>query len=72
MWFYRRLIRIPCKEHWGNEEVLKRIEKKRTLIFRIRTRQLKFIGHMLKKKKFLENMTPTGHKEGKGTEKNNV
>ena len=47
-----------------NEEVLEGVGKGRTLMKRIRKRQLEFLGHIMRKEK-LENLTVTGKIEGK-------
>lgn len=46
------------------EEVLRRMGTKRRVIFRIKKRQVKFLGHMMRKGGF-ENMTLTGHRTQK-------
>ena len=38
MWFYRRILRISCKKHITNEEILNRMATKRNLIITIRRR----------------------------------
>lgn len=53
----RRIVWIPWTEHKKNEEMLRKIETKRTL--RIRNRQLKLLGHKMKKEG-LEDLTLTG------------
>jgi hypothetical protein len=64
MWFYRRMLRISWTEHATNEEVLTRANAKRGLMNIIRERQLKFLGHVMRKEG-LENLILTGHIEGK-------
>ena len=64
MWFYRRMLRLSWTEHTTNEEVLTRANAKRSLINIIRERQLKFLGHVMRKEG-LENLVLTGFIEGK-------
>ena len=63
MWCYRRMLRLSWTKKVTNEEVLKRIREGRTLMKRIRKRQLEFLGHVMRKEK-LENLTVTGKIEG--------
>src|SRR6218665_1393317 len=48
MWIWRRMERISWTEHRTNEQVLKKVEEKRSLIDIIRTRQKNWIGHILR------------------------
>ena len=64
MWFYRRMLKIPWTDHVTNEEVLKKIGTKRKLLTSVRKRLLEFLGHVMRKES-LENLTLTGHIEGK-------
>ena len=64
MWCYRRTLRLSWTKKVTNEEVLKRIGKERTLMKRIRKRQLEFLGHIMREEK-LEDLTVTGKMEGK-------
>lgn len=61
MWFYRRKLRISWTENGNSEEVLRRIGTKRRVIFRIKKRQAKFLGHMMRKDG-IENTTLTQHR----------
>ena len=63
MWFYRRMLRISWTEHVTNEEVLTRAGTKRELMMTIRQRQLRFLGHVMRKDE-LENVVLTGKIEG--------
>src|SRR6218665_3646303 len=47
IWIWRRMERISWTEHRTNEEVLKGVEEKRSLMDKIRTRQKNWIGHIL-------------------------
>src|SRR3984885_9688321 len=48
MWIWRRMERISWVEHKSNEEVLKQVNEKRSLMNTIRTRQKNWIGHVLR------------------------
>ena len=48
MWIWRRMERISWTEHRKNEEVLKKVEEKRSLVDIIRIRQKNWIGHILR------------------------
>lgn len=61
MWFYRQKLRISWTENVNSEEVLRRMGTKGRVIFRIKKRQAKFLGHMMRKD-VIENITDTGHR----------
>ena len=48
MWIWRRMEKISWTEHRTNEEVLKKVEEKRSLMDIIRTEQKNWIGHILR------------------------
>ena len=48
MWFYRRMMRIPWTARVTNVEVLRRGGVERCLVQKIRRRQLKFLGHIVR------------------------
>ena len=64
MWFYRNILRVPWTEHVSNNEVLKKIETKRKLIFNTEKSQLKFLGYIIRKES-LENLILTGQIDDK-------
>jgi len=64
MWFIRRMLKISWVEHQSNEEVLRKAKTERSLIKTIRERQMKFMGHIMRKEG-LENLTLTGRIEGR-------
>jgi len=64
MWFYRRMLRISYMDRITNEEVLNQMERKRELLDTIRERQLKFLGHQVRKEG-IEMLALTGRVEGK-------
>ena len=49
MWFLRRMMRISWTEKKSNEEVLLTAGTSRELTTTIRKRQMKFLGHSIKK-----------------------
>ena len=57
-------MRIPWTDKLTNEEVLQRAEVERKLIGEIRTRQMRFLGHVIRKDG-LENLALTRKIEGK-------
>ena len=64
MWFLRRMIRIPWTDKVRNEEALKRAGTGRKLILVIRTKQMRFLGHLMRKDG-LENLALMGKIEWK-------
>ena len=48
MWFLRRMLRIPWVDRVTNEEVLGRAGTHIQLMRTIVTRQIRFLGHILK------------------------
>ena len=50
MWYLRRILRISWTEKVTNEDVLRRTNTERSLVSTIRKRQLKFLGHITRKK----------------------
>jgi len=64
MWIWRRMERISWTEHKTNEEVLKKLEEKRSLVDIIRTRQKNWIWHILRGKS-LQREIMEGRMEGK-------
>ena len=65
MWIWRRMENINWTEHI--EEELARIEEERTLIYRIRKSQRKWIGQMLRGDSLLKTVIEgnNGEKENK-------
>lgn len=56
MWCYRRILKISWRDHTTNEEVLRRIKEKRSLIATISIRRAKWIGHILRHDGLLKNI----------------
>ena len=63
MWIYRRILKIPWTAKVTNEEVLKRIGREKNLLRQIRTRQMKFFGHITRHNT-LEKLVTQGHING--------
>ena len=59
-----RMMRVSWTERMTNEEVLERAGTKRCLLRAIRKRQLKFLGHVIRKEE-LEHLCVTGKISGK-------
>ena len=64
MWFLRRMMRIPWTDNIRNDDVLIRPGVSRKLLKDIRLRQMRFMGHVLRKGG-LENLALTGKIDGK-------
>ena len=64
MWFVRRMLRISWTDRISNEQVLSRAGTHRQLIKTIITRQIRFLGHVLRKEQ-LEDLALTGKIEGR-------
>jgi len=64
MWLYRRMMRISWIKKVSNEKVLQMVKKERSLLRTIRKRQLKFVGHVIRKEG-LEKLILEGKIEGK-------
>ncbi len=63
MWFYRRMLKISWTEYKSNEEIMRMADAERNIMKTIGRRQLKFLGHVLRKEG-LENLCLTGKIEG--------
>ena len=61
--YHVMLVMVSWTEHVTNEEVLTRAGTKRELMMTIRQRQLRFLGHVMRKNE-LENVVLTGKIEG--------
>ena len=64
MWTFRRMLRVSYTARKTNVEVLEMANKNRSLLQNIRNRQLKFVGHVLRKRK-LEHLSLTGKITGR-------
>ena len=59
MWCWRSLLKISWIERISNEEVLGRLGSDRELLVKIRARQMRFVGHIMKRGK-IEDTSLTG------------
>jgi len=64
MWFLRRMLSVPWTARENNESILRRMKWKRCLMNTIRYRQLKFLGHIIRKG-CLEHLVLSGKINGK-------
>ena len=64
MWCWRRMQKISWVEKKSNAHVLQSINSERELIKTIRIRQMRFLGHVMRRGE-LENLSLTGKIEGK-------
>ena len=64
MWIWRRVLKIPWTDRVTNDAVLRRMGTHRELLKSIRKRQLRFLGHVMRKGE-LENVCLTGRVEGR-------
>ena len=64
MWFLRRMMRIPWTAKKTNEEILTEAQTTRQLMTKIRKRQAKFVGHVIRRNQ-LEHLVTTGKFDGK-------
>jgi len=67
MWSWRRKEMISWIEQKTNEEVLRTVVEKRTLIDTVRARRWKMVGHALRHPEELHNIILEGMIEGKKT-----
>ena len=64
MWFLRRILKISWLEKKSNQEVLEMSGQERSLIKTIRKRQMKFVGHIYRKRE-IEHLSMTGRIDGR-------
>ena len=64
MWCYRRMMKIAWTERVSNEQVLIRVGAKRELMRMVRRRQLRFLGHVMRRHQ-IENICIIGRLEGR-------
>jgi len=64
VWLVQRMLKIPWTEKKSNEEVFQEAKVHRTLLKRIRQRQLAFLGHVLRRQS-LENLVVMGRIDGR-------
>ena len=51
MWFMRRMLKVKWTEKVTNDEVLRRMNKKRRILETIARRQTSFFAHVMRKEK---------------------
>ena len=64
MWFLRRLLRVSWKDQETNESVWQRVGVGRQLLAKVKKRQRKFFGHVIRKDR-IENLEVARKIEGK-------
>ena len=64
MWFLRRMLRISWTERKSIREVMEKANYKRGLLSKIRRRQAKFMGHIMRREG-MGNLVTTGKIDGK-------
>ena len=64
LWLYRRMLKISWTERVSNEIVLQRAGARREMVKKIRQRQLRFLGHVMRLEQ-LESVCVTGKVEGR-------
>ena len=63
MWMWRRILKIPWTARRTNEEVLRQMGAERELMTTIRRRQMRFLGHVVRREE-MEAVVLTGMVEG--------
>ena len=64
MWCHRRMLKLSWTERKTNEEVLQMASAERNIIATIRSRQMRFLGHIMRRGE-LEDLSITGKLDGK-------
>ena len=64
MWCHRRMLKLSWTERKTNEEVLQMASAERNMIATIRSRQMRFLGHIMRRGE-LEDLSITGKLDGK-------
>ena len=59
VWCWRRMMRVSWTERRTNESIFEEIGKERELLRTIRRRQMRFLGHVMRREQ-LENLSLTG------------
>ena len=63
MWFYRRMLRSSWKDFKTNEDILRLAKDKRQLLLEIKSRQMAFLGHIMRHSD-IEKLALTGRIAG--------
>ena len=56
MWCWRRMEKVSWTDHVRNEEVLHRVNEQRNILHEIRKRKANWIGHILRRNCFLQQV----------------
>ena len=48
IWIWRRMMKVPWTEHKTNEEILQMVETERKIMDTVRSRQKRWLGHILR------------------------
>ena len=48
IWIWRRVMKVPWTEHKTNEEILQMVETERKIMDTVRSRQKRWLGHILR------------------------
>ena len=64
MWFYKRRLKVSWTERISNEQVLNRAGGEREMMRMIRRRQLRFLGHVMRRQE-LESICMPGRLHGR-------
>ncbi len=64
MWTYRKLLKIPWTMKLSNNHVLDKMNSKRSLIYTIKNKKLKYFGHLIRHSK-LHRMLLEGQANGR-------
>jgi len=64
IWIWRRMMKVPWTEHKINEEILKMVETEREMMDTVRSRQKRWLGHILRHDSLLR-ITLEGQIQGK-------
>ena len=64
VWCWRRIMRVSWMERRTNDSIFEEIGKERELLRTIRRRQMRFLGHVMRREQ-LENLSLTGRVSGR-------
>jgi len=56
IWIWTRMMKLPWTEHKTNEEILQMVETEREIMDTVRSRQTRWLGHILRHDSFLRIM----------------
>jgi len=64
IWIWRRVMKVPWTEHKTNEDILQMVETEREILDTVRSRQKRWLGHILRHDSLLR-ITLEGQTQGK-------